>query len=395
MSGTQELTVTAGHPGPWFARGGEEHSRERLVDSVAGMLLLRTAVEVPAGEDPPASLVMRCGLLEDWLVETVARRGPVAEPAFEEWLGQGPMPAGLSAAAVERRRSAAGALRHQFSSLRLDGDGGSEPAIGGPPRGLPCPGALLYPSLAAACHRWRPVAVCRSFAAFSSLDRGAERGVAGLMAALHAQAVAERPFRAGVGAWLMNTAGRLFEDVRRSAAEGQEETEGAEAPWSETARLDRLEEVLYTVSSELAGRGPGEVGVGMDAETEAAEALAARVSARLGSGDGASGGAVLALSHLAIALELAGGSLPTALRLLRGEAPSRRAARSLAASLAGAWYGRCALEDDFGPELDRAADLLWSSFRLEPEAHGALCWELSFLLDTAARAPAPSAGRSS
>ena len=326
--------------------GGVLTEEERLLDGFAGFCLLPAGLE-PEGKSPPfpGSVAVRHGLVERWLTVIVASRGAISEAALMAWLDRAP----------------AEAQGREALCRWLTGDAS---------RVLPCGAALLYAPAAAAAVRWPAVRTFRAFYAFSSMDRGVERAVSGLLASLVAQAVVAHPFRAGLGAWLSSFGGRLFRDLRRVSFAGTDEE--AEV---ERQTLEVLEDVLWEVAERFTGRDP--------AAMTAAELLEEVQTFPWFQGrsdpEGARSLTVLAL--LTAALELGGENPRTALRLLDGLHEMGRVARCLAAGLLGAWYGRQGLEDVFEAEVERGEDRLWREQRLQVSAHGALLREVSWLLE--------------
>jgi len=318
---------------------------EQVLDGLAGLCLLPAGLHVEAASAAAlGSVAVRHGVVEEWLTVTVAERGVISEAVLAEWLSlPSPDPQGgedIRKFLVEKSPLASAPV---------------------------CGAALLYAPVAAASWLWRPVRIFRSFYAFSSMDQGVGRAVSGLLASLLAGAVVAHPFRAGLGAWVSSTSGRLLRDLRKVSHSGSPE-EAAE----EARELDLLEELLWEIADRFTASSSATTGnlleeVGRLSSIEAASRLPGAPS-------------LVVLAVIAAALELEGKNPRAVLSLLDCPDDLCKSARTLTAGLLGAWYGRRALEEEFEGELERGEDLLWKKLRLDVAAQGALLMEVSGLL---------------
>jgi hypothetical protein len=310
---------------------------------------------------------VRTVLVGEWLWEALAAGGDLSETAFAAWLepfAKDGLPEAASLPWLERRRGEQAvawramvhAAHHPLEPIQPENPffRPGLPVIFGP---------FLYLPLAAAFYQRPPVEVFLHFMDFSVLDQEHGRVVTGLLAALVAQAVTERPFQAGIGEWFFSAAGPVLADARGHVkAEGL----GVATEAQHRAWLDEVEDALVEARELGLEARLGQMASGPFLERVAERIYRPAITAGPGVRHGlAPYEPLLVLRQLAATAAYAGDDPARLLRLLAAGPGDADTLAFLMGTLVGAWYGRRALEALPGVDLEPVVAMLWRLFEVD------------------------------
>ncbi|MCB1033491.1 MAG: hypothetical protein KDD47_06620 [Acidobacteria bacterium] len=335
----------------------EREDRSAILDSLRGVAASAVLMEhrlgfAPSSPDPHGA-VFRHLVAEEWLWEVLARNSPLSEDGLRRWTEE------QTQLAIRDERRIGKLRREALQEAREWLDSAPRPAGLGAVESF---SSLPASSTACAFYGWEVSRVYAFFSGFSRRDVGTGRATAGLMAVLLAQAVAQTPYRAGLGTWFFNTAGRSLDILRRAQSKA---AEGA----VHSAWLDRIEESV--VEGYEAGGG---------ILAEARELSSSGTAAR---GDRADRVEPLEFWRvLAARLSSEKKDLERLLASFEAGTPAEVWAARAVALLAGAWYGKAKLAELLGEEVCEAEAGLRRELAVDPEERAEMLFELSRMLSS-------------